>query len=185
MRQLETPRLILRPFREEDAADVFDYARDPRVGPWAGWPVHKSVEESREIIKTVFTKPWDLAIVDRESGRVIGSGGLTDRHRDILPGANDEIGCVLHPAWWGRGLAPEAMGAVIRHAFEGLGLDHLWYGYYDGNAKSDRLREKLGFLPWGEPAWVEVPLLGEKRLEHWNLLTRQRWQEREKGGGGL
>ena len=118
MRQLETPRLILRPFREEDAADVFDYARDPRVGPWAGWPVHKSVEESREIIKTVFTKPWDLAIVDRESGRVIGSGGLTDRHRDILPGANDEIGyMVIHQIRLRNIRVPEELSVI---GFDGI-----------------------------------------------------------------
>lgn len=178
--ELQTKRLILRPFTEADAEDMYDYAKDPRVGPWAGWPAHKSVEESREIIRTVFTKPVDLAIVDRASGKVIGSGGLTDRHRDWLPGANDEIGCVLHPDFWGRGLAPEAMGEVIRYAFEELGLDHLWCGYYDGNEKSGRMQRKLGFAPWGEPEWVDVPLMGERRLQHWNLLTRQDWEARRK-----
>ena len=49
---LETRRLRLRPFRDDDAADVYDYARDPRVGPIAGWQPHTSVEESREIIRT-------------------------------------------------------------------------------------------------------------------------------------
>ena len=52
---LETPRLLLRPFRDEDAEDVYHYARDPRVGPIAGWPPHKSLEESREVIRSVFS----------------------------------------------------------------------------------------------------------------------------------
>ena len=52
---LETERLILRPFRESDAEDLYQYARDPLVGPIAGWPPHESVEESKEIIRTVFT----------------------------------------------------------------------------------------------------------------------------------
>lgn len=51
MTQLETKRLILRPFQESDAADLYEYAKDPRVGPIAGWPVHTSVENSREIIR--------------------------------------------------------------------------------------------------------------------------------------
>ena len=51
---LETERLILRPWRESDAADLYEYAKDSRVGPIAGWPPHKSVEESAEIIRTVF-----------------------------------------------------------------------------------------------------------------------------------
>ena len=47
---LETPRLRLRPFRDSDAADVYAYAKDPAVGPIAGWPPHRSEQESREII---------------------------------------------------------------------------------------------------------------------------------------
>ena len=59
---LETRRLRLRPFRDDDAADVYDYARDPRVGPIAGWQPHTSVEESREIIRTVFSAPGVFAM---------------------------------------------------------------------------------------------------------------------------
>ena len=55
--QLETKRTILRPFTEADAPDLFAYAKDPRVGPIAGWKPHESVEESREIIRTVFAVP--------------------------------------------------------------------------------------------------------------------------------
>ena len=47
---LETERLILRPWDESDAEDLYRYASDPAVGPIAGWPVHTSVENSREII---------------------------------------------------------------------------------------------------------------------------------------
>lgn len=73
---LTTPRLLLRPFREGDAAELYDYAKDPRVGPIAGWPPHTSVENSLEIIRTVFSAPNVFAVADRESGRVIGSAWL-------------------------------------------------------------------------------------------------------------
>lgn len=87
--QLETPRLILRPFALEDCEDLYEYARDPRVGPAAGWPVHSSVENSREIIRTVFSSPRAFAVVEEGSGKVIGSAGFVGTHREELPGPDD------------------------------------------------------------------------------------------------
>ena len=60
MSVLETERTILRPFQEADAEDLYRYARDPRVGPIAGWKPHESVEESRRIIQTVFASPNEI-----------------------------------------------------------------------------------------------------------------------------
>ena len=51
---LSKERIRLRPWLESDAPTLFKYASDPEVGPRAGWPPHKSVEESLEIIRTVF-----------------------------------------------------------------------------------------------------------------------------------
>ena len=92
--ELSTPRLHLRPFRESDAEDLFDYARDIRVGPIAGWPPHESIEESRRIIATVFAKEGVFAMEDKASGRVIGSVGFVDGHpAGVQPHCpDDEIG---------------------------------------------------------------------------------------------
>jgi len=171
---LETERLILRPFAEGDAADLYEYARDPRVGPAAGWPVHKSVEESREIIRTVFAAEDTFAVVDKPSGKVIGSAGFVHRHRTELPGPDDEIGYALSPACWGRGLIPEAVRELLRYGFEDLGLETIWCGHYDFNAKSRRVVEKCGFLyRFTEKTWVE--LMGEERTELHYALTRKDW----------
>ena len=60
---LETERLILRPWEEGDAEDLYRYASNPDVGPIAGWPVHTSVENSREIIREVLSAPETYAVV--------------------------------------------------------------------------------------------------------------------------
>ena len=78
---LETARTLLRPFADGDASDLYAYARDPRVGPAAGWKPHANVEESLRTIHTVFSAPNVFAIVDRESGHVVGSVGFVGRPR--------------------------------------------------------------------------------------------------------
>ena len=174
---LETERLLLRPFTEADAADLYEYAKDPRVGPAAGWPVHKSLAESREIIATVFSAPNTFAVVDKSTGKVIGSAGFVDRHQTVLPGPDDEIGYALNPAFWGRGLMPEAVEELLRYGFEELGLQTIWCGHYDFNDKSRRVVEKCGFIyRFTERTWVE--LMGEERTELHYALTREEWQGR-------
>lgn len=172
---LETERLILRPFVETDAADLFAYARDPRVGPDAGWQPHRSVEESRQIIGTVFSAPNVFAVVDKVSGRVIGSAGFVGRHQTVLPGPDEEIGYALSPEFWGRGLIPEAVRELLRYGFEDLGLATIWCGHYDFNDKSRRVVEKCGFRwrftgqTWDEP-------MAEERTELHYALTREEWK---------
>lgn len=83
--ELDTPRLLLRPFTPEDKEALYAYARDPRVGPAAGWTPHKSPAESLEIIQTVFSAPNVFALVERSSGKLIGSAGYTGRPRPVSP----------------------------------------------------------------------------------------------------
>ena len=172
--QLETPRLLLRPFTLEDGEDLYEYAKDPRVGPAAGWPVHSSVENSREIIRTVFSSPRAFAVVEEGSGKVIGSAGFVGTHREELPGPDDELGYALHPGYWGRGLIPEAARELLRWGFEELGLRTIWCGHYEGNLKSRRVIEKCG-LVYRFSQETDVPLMGERRLTHFFALTREEW----------
>ena len=177
--ELYTKRLLLRPFTEDDAEDVYAYAQDPRVGPAAGWTPHRSVEESREIIRTVFSEPGVFAVVEKESGKVIGSAGFTGRHRKELPGPDDQIGYSLSPAWWGRGLIPEAVEELLRYGFEDLGLRTIWCDHYDGNQKSKRVIRKCGFS-FRFLRMQKVPTLNnEIRLALCYALTREAWKKRE------
>ena len=77
---LETDRLLLRPWQENDVADLYLYAKDYDVGLMADWPPHKSAEESLEIIRTVFSAPEIYAMELRKSGRVIGCKSALFQH---------------------------------------------------------------------------------------------------------
>lgn len=73
---LKTRRLLLAPWREEDAETLYALASDPEIGPMCGWEPHGSVEESREVIRDVFSAPEVCAILSRESGALLGAVGL-------------------------------------------------------------------------------------------------------------
>ena len=171
---LETKRLILRPWEEADAEECYRYAKDPRVGPMAGWPVHTGVENSRHIIRDALMAPETYAIVLKETGLPIGSIGL--HHNDLAQKDDEaELGYWVGVPYWGRGLVPEASRELLRHAFEDLKLARVWCGFYDGNERSKRVQEKLGFRYQWTTEDVPVPQLGETRKGHVNLLTKEDW----------
>ena len=171
---LQTQRLILRPWNDGDAEECYRYAKDPRVGPAAGWPPHKSVEESRRIIRDMLSVPETYAIVLKETGLPVGSIGLK---RNDLASKDDEaeLGYWIGVPYWGRGLVPEAARELLRHAFEDLKLERVWCGYYEGNERSKRVQEKLGFIYQWTSQNVPVEQLNEFRTGFVNLMTRQAW----------
>jgi acetyltransferase, GNAT family len=178
--QIETERLLLRPFAEADAADLYKYAKDPEVGPAAGWPPHGSVEESRNIIRLVLSGPESYAICKREDGRVIGAIALSLNGDSRLAEEEDEceLGYWIGKLFWGQGLMTEASEALLRRAFTELGMRRVWCGYFEGNEKSKRVQEKLGFRHEKTVRDVDVPLLKEVRIEHVSLLSREAWRLR-------
>ena len=173
---LETEHLVLRPWREDDAEELYKYASDVEVGPPAGWPPHTSVENSREIIRTVLSASETYAVCLKENGKPIGSIGL---HRNDLAEKEDEyeLGYWIGKEFWGKGLIPEASREILRYAFEDLKMSRIWCGYYDGNEKSKRVQEKLGFVYQKTTEGIEVTQLNEIRIGHSNLMTKERWQK--------
>lgn len=183
---LTTQRLILRKWTDEDADSLFTYARDPQVGPIAGWPPHKSVEESRAVIRNVFNGAECYAICEKGSNRAIGSIELKlNGHTDMTERDDEcELGYWLGRPFWGRGYMPEAANALIRRAFEELGMTTVWCGYYDGNRKSKRVQEKIGFEYHHTCENVPVPLMNETRVGHTNVLTKEHWAKGLLGASG-
>lgn len=176
---LETERLILRKWTEEDAESLFEYAKDAEIGPAAGWPPHKSVEESRAVIKNVFDGAECYAICEKENNIAIGAVELKLNGHTNKTKRDDEceLGYWLGQPFWGRGYMPEASRELLRHGFEDLGMTTIWCAYYDGNMKSKRVQEKLGFVYHHTCNEVPVPLLHEVRVEHTNVMTKEHWEE--------
>ena len=176
--RLETERLILRPWTEADAESLYEYARDPRVGPAAGWPVHTSVENSREVIRTVLSAPENYAVCLKTDNRAIGCVGLTvgEKSNLKLPDTEGEIGYWIGVPFWGQGLIPEAVRELIRRGFEDLGLSTLWCGYFEGNDKSRRVQEKCGFTYHHTNEDVHWKAMDDIRTEHVTRLTRAEWE---------
>nr|WP_300005853.1 GNAT family N-acetyltransferase [Tissierella sp.] len=147
MKTLTTKRLILRQWQVTDLDDLYEYAKSDLVGPNAGWAMHKSKEESKEIIE-MFIKSGEIyAIVLKEEDKVIGSIGLHDRKSDISIKEMDqrEVGYVLNPNYWGKGIMPEAVDRVVEYGFKELYLDLITCCHYDFNNNSKRVIEKCGF----------------------------------------
>ena len=173
----ETERLILRPWREDDAESLYKYASDPEVGPKAGWSPHTSVEDSRQIIRQVLSVPETYAVCLKESGEAVGSVGLKmGDATDMTDRADEcELGYWIGRPFWGQGLIPEASRELLRHAFEELNMQAVWCGYYDGNTKSRRVQDKLGFVYHHTTEGLEVRLMNEIRTGHVMLMTKETW----------
>lgn len=176
---IETERLVLRKWKETDAESLFEYAKDPDVGPIAGWPPHRSEEESLDVIRNVLNGAECYAICEKGSDRAIGAIELIlNGHTDKTKCDDEcELGYWLGKPFWGRGYMPEAARAILRRGFEELGMNIIWCGYYEGNQKSKRVQEKLGFVYHHTCPDVPVPLLNETRVCHTSVMMREHWEE--------
>ena len=177
---IETARLILRPWAEEDAEALYEYAKDPAVGPAAGWQPHTSVENSLEVLRNVLCTENTFAVCLKSEQRAIGGIGLKTPTQELMPARNTEleVGYWVGVPFWGNGYIPEAVCAIMEYAFRNLGCTALWCGYYEGNIKSKRCMEKCGFAYHHTETSKPCPLLGEIRTEHYTYLTKEQWVER-------
>lgn len=177
---LETERLFLRRWKDSDAQILFKYASSQEVGPPAGWKPHESVEESLEIIRTVFAAPETYALVLKETGEPVGSIGLMFNdsvHSAEMSDSDAEIGYWIGVPYWGHGLVPEAVMCLLKRGFEALGLEAVWCGWYEGNTKSQRVAEKCGFR-FHHRVEGGISPLGDVRTECFARITRSEWLAR-------
>ncbi len=146
---LETERMRLRAWREEDLEDFYAYASVDGVGQLAGWKPHRSMEESRRILKMFIEGKKTFALELKETGQVIGSFALQSISADMGAPYTDyvgrEIGYTLSKAYWGRSLMPECAMAVMEYYFTVEKYDYLMCSHAESNRQSQRVIEKCGF----------------------------------------
>lgn len=173
---LETPRLTLRELTLADAPDIFAYASDPEVARSSIWEAHATLADTRAFIRFARNHyaagepgPWGL--VERASGRVIGSCGLALAAHHFRA----ELGYALARAHWGQGLATEAAAAVVRYGFTALGLHRIEARCRTDNLASERVMQKLGMTYEGalrEQAFIK----GEFITTRVYGLLRREWE---------
>lgn len=178
--EFQTERLLLRPWRDADAETLYQYAKDPEVGPRAGWKAHESVAESLQIIRTVLSEPETYAVC--KDGEPIGSIGLFPTDQKALPMSEPEleIGYWIARPFWGQGLIPEAVRCLQEYVFRTLDKPVLWCACHDGNENSARVQRICGFRYHHTEKDRPNPALGDLRTTHFSRLTREEWEAGQK-----
>lgn len=174
--EIITPRLLLRAWKETDLYDFYEYASVDGVGEMAGWKHHESIEKTREILNEFISDKNVFALELKNNRKVIGSLGLHSSWTNNDPGYKDlsikEIGYVLSKAYWGQGLMPEAVGAVINYCFDSLCLDAITVGHFISNTQSKRVIQKNGFT-YVSQCEFEAKRLNKTFLEDRYILYRR------------
>lgn len=143
MRTLVTKRLVLRALRQEDTLAMHYYAKDSKVGPMAGWEPHKNTLETLNMIKLLITDNdmWAITIDDV----LIGTINLSVAEGKPYDPRIRELGFALNPEFWGQGIMPEAITAVIKYAFDILKIKKLLVKHYDFNYQSESVLKHFNF----------------------------------------
>ena len=146
---IETERLLLRPFVESDAEALFACCRNPNIGNNAGWQPHASLEESREVLRSVFLSQKGVwAITLKDNGQLIGSIGIIADPRRENPQVR-MLGYWLDEAQWGKGYMTEAVKAVLNYGFGTLKLSLITANCYPHNERSQQVLKRQGFVHEG------------------------------------
>ena len=141
--KIETDRLLIRPVTVNDAEAIFKWASDPDVTKYMIYGTHPSVEHTRQWLETLDINDedsYDLGFVYKETGELVGMGGIVYRKEDD----NWVVGYNLRKDYWGRGLVPEAINAIIDHVRKKREVKSIVGQFADENVKSKRVMEKLG-----------------------------------------
>ncbi len=175
---LKTQRLLLRPWKQADLDDFFEYASVDGVGQMAGWRPHENREESQRILDSFINGKKTFAL--EYQGKVIGSLGIEKYNEDRFPEFSDrscrEIGYVLSKEYWGRGLMPEAVNEVIRYLFEERKLDVIFCGHFLQNHQSASVQEKCGFRHYSFGKYETK--MGTIEEDEVTVLYREDWEKR-------
>jgi RimJ/RimL family protein N-acetyltransferase len=144
---VEAPRVCLRHLNEADIPALFEVFGDPRVMRYWGWPAFDEVSKARQLLENIHDLfreqslfQWGIARL--EDDRVIGTCTL---YRVEPTNRRAEIGYILGYDHWGKGLAGEAVNALLGFVFDHLGLLRIEADVDPRNDRSLRMLERMGF----------------------------------------
>lgn len=169
--------VALRPFTAADAPDIYEYARHACVTRFEPWECHGSVQESLRFVQLTAQmnrarRRIDWAIADRKSGRVIGACGVAVRSTQ---GEVMELGYVVHPSFWGRGIATQAAAAARDFVFSHTACVRLEARHVVENGASGRVMQKIGMQNEGVLR-ANRQIRGQWLDEAVYALTRADWE---------
>jgi ribosomal-protein-alanine N-acetyltransferase len=176
---IETTNLRLRPFTEADVDAIFPIVSQPEFPRMMSWAAHRDREETLEFVRglqTAIAESSAIAWAIEHAGSVVGCVGFGTIHWQLQATRVDrtELGYWIAPAVWNRGYMTEAATAVVRFAFETLGLHKVTTRCFVENQGSRRVIEKVGFRfvgraeddVWREGRWW-TQLLYELTSPEW------------------
>ena len=179
---IETERLILRNFREEDIDDYFEFVSQEDVLTRVDADPYTDKEKAREKLISESQKPLRFAIVLKENNKVIGNISLNDPKPGRYDGINidehtKELGYILSHDYWGKGIVPDAGKALFDYAFKKLGTTKIVCGTKTLNKQSVRVQEKLGLklhsIRENAGTWINGEPCGYIRT----IITKEGWLE--------
>ena len=182
--KIETERLILRNYLPTDFEDFWDYVSQKEVGPMCGWPAYTDKEKARErLLDVECKKPHQFAIVLKENNKVVGSVELMEyksqRYKNIdAKEGTKEIGFLLSKKFWGKGIMPEAVSAVVKFVFEQLKVPEILICHVEANKQSARVQEKLGFKVIGRQENYREWLDGKQTALVQRMMSQREYFEK-------
>ena len=143
---IETRRLLLRPFQENDAEAFFACCQNPNLGNNAGWAPHKTLNESREILHSAFIGQEGIwAVTLKDTQQLIASIGIVPDPKRENPQVR-MLGYWLDEPYWGKGYMSEAVQAVLNYGFNELQLSLITANCYPHNKRSQQVLKRNGFI---------------------------------------
>ena len=185
MPTLRTDRLILRPMKTSDSYDMYEYASSAAVTRYLTWSPHPDLDYTKEYLQYLGGRYavgmfYDWAIVYDADCKMVGTCGFTSFN---CSADSAEVGYVLNPNYWGKGIAREALQRVLRFGFEELGLHRIEARFMEGNDRSRHVMETVGMTFEG--------IFRESMLIKGNYVSvgvcsilRSEWEALEKNGTG-
>jgi len=174
--QLETNRLIMRPFEETDAEDLFLLDSNSEVMKYVGGVVSTEIEQSRQVIEFIQKQYKEngvgrLAVIEKSSNILIGWSGLKYLTKEINGMKNVyELGYRFLPEYWGKGYATETAIAALNYAFNEIKTDIVYAMAVTENVGSNRVLQKLGFEELGT-------FLDNGDLCYWYKLEKENYKK--------